>query len=145
MRNKQYRLTRTYRTLCELKKKGVKSVCWRLSKNQLDFLRVTFDIEPYLYAIKTKRFVQIQNIPYKILKDLHYSAKSGKKEIVRKLNSKEIAILEQQGIQYYVCKYTIHLCGWDYPKEGGSFRTALLIYKLIVYNTLIFVYNTYWK
>ena len=109
MTNKDYRLRKLLLQLNQMKKDGKKSVVWKLSKEQLDFLGKYFRIEPYLYVIRTKKFCRIHDVHDSLLKDIHYAHKNGKKEKVMKLNSKQKAMLKEYDVRFRPCKYLIVL------------------------------------
>lgn len=109
MKDKCYRLNRLLHKLRTIQETDKKYVIWSLNKEQLEYLQRYFDIEPYLYKVRTRRFVNIYKIKDTILKDIHYANKSGKKEIVRHLNSKDRKIMDKYDIKYKAYKYRICL------------------------------------
>ncbi len=110
MKNKQYRESRTKKTLREMKDKGVKSVLWTLTKSQKEFVENIYPVEPELYRIRTRYFSKEICEKYSILKRLNNEKKYKKKSyIVTKLNKKEKKILDELEVIYFEAKYRIRL------------------------------------
>ena len=110
MKNWQHEASKVRKMLLEKKRNGVKEVIWCLDnqarKDEVD--RLGFPIEPWLCEIRTRTFKQIRDKP-SLIKELHYSYKSGKKRIVRRLNNKQLRQLKKHGIKPRVIKYKIYL------------------------------------
>ena len=88
---------------------GEESVFWKLSEEQLKFFSNFYEIEPYLYSIRTKQLNQVSKCKYKLLKEIHYSNKKVKIQIERKLSEKQRALLDEYGITYKPLKFKILL------------------------------------
>lgn len=110
MKNSDYRLAKIKHKLKELKNRRVKSVQWRLTKQQNEYIQgLGYKVIPYLYEVKTRTFINFSNIKNNKLKEIHYSCKKGKKAIVLKLNEGDIKILEEYGISFRPIKFKIIL------------------------------------
>ena len=109
LKNREYRKRSQLYKLRELKRRGVKFVDWRLSAEQLENYLKYFEVKPYLYAVRTKQFSSIRFERERIVKDLHYAYKKGKRELVRNLSQEQIGLLEQIGVKYRVVKWRIIL------------------------------------
>lgn len=110
MKKKQYYNSKMKYELAKLKNKNSrdKSFIWKLSDEQVDFVRTLgYVVEPYLYAIKTKRFYNVRNLKHQILKEIHYKNKNGRWEYVRPLTDSEKDVLKEYNIKFYVAKYKI--------------------------------------
>ena len=110
MKNKNYRESRMKKTLREMKDKGVKSVLWSLSRNQLEYVNQFYRVEPELYRIPTKNFSKALCSKYSILKALR-NEKAFKKHdyLVTRLKKSEKSVLDEFDIRYSVLKYRIYL------------------------------------
>lgn len=109
MKENQRQLSELKNKLRLLKEKGRKSVCWKLNKQQVEYLQqLGYQIIPELYSIRTRKFSDVKNLK-SILKDIHYSNVKGKREIVRKLKISEENILKQYEVKYRPMKYRIFL------------------------------------
>ena len=109
MKNKEHRLCKQLYKLRYMAKNGRESVIWKLSKEQVDFLEKYYEIEPYRYYIKTKKFICINDIHDSLLKDIHYNNKHGNKEMLRKLSDKQKKLLDRYDVKYRPYKYRIVL------------------------------------
>ena len=109
LKNREYRQRSQLYKLRELKRRGLKYVEWKLNKEQLEYYLKYFEVKPYLYAVRTKKFSCIRFARERIVKDLHYAYKKGKRELVRTLSQEEIELLEQINIKYRVVKWRIIL------------------------------------
>lgn len=110
MKNKDYRLAQTKYKLKELKQHRVKSVVWRLTRQQKVFIQqLGYEVIPYLYEVKTKTFMNLSSIKNSKLKEIHYSCKKGKKAIVLKLNKEDMKILEEYAVKFRPIKFKIIL------------------------------------
>lgn len=110
MKKKQYYNSKMKYELSKLKGKNSrdKSLIWKLNDNQIDYIiRLGYSVEPYLYAIKTKRFHNVKGLEHPILKEIHYKNKTGRWEYVRNLTDNEKKLLESYDIKYRVVKYEI--------------------------------------
>lgn len=119
MKNKDYRLRKQLYELRSMAKNGTKSVVWKLSKEQMSFLAKYYEIEPYLYTIKTKKFVRIYDIHDSLLKDIHYNNKRGKKEMVRRFSNEQKELLDRYDVMYKPYKYRIVLIKRWIPARGS--------------------------
>ena len=110
MKKNAYENSRLKYELLEKKRQGVKELIRKLKPGQVEFIkeRFGFQVEPYLYEIKTKQFFNVRNLPT-ILKDIHYKSKRGKKFVVFKLTDDEKIILDEFNIKYRPIKYKIKL------------------------------------
>lgn len=110
MKKKQYYNSKMKYELAKLKEKNSrnKSFIWKLNDEQVNFVRnLGYSVEPYLYAIKTKRFYNVRNLKHPILKEIHYKNKKGCWEYVRTLTNSEKDVLKESNIKFYVAKYKI--------------------------------------
>lgn len=83
---------------------------WRLNKEQITYIQNVLgrDVVESLYEINTKHFDNIRKVQSKLLKDLHFAHKRGKKTIVRSaLTSDQKALLRSVGVYYRPIKYKI--------------------------------------
>ena len=108
MRNKQYELSKSKKTLDRMKNNGKKMVIWSLKPDQVAFLSRFYTVEPYLYMCKTRRFHNISAIRNHLLKDLHYSHKH-REFLTRPLTEEDKLVLTRNGVFYRVVKYMIVL------------------------------------
>lgn len=109
MKNKEYIQSKTRKKLDILKSNGKKSVVWSLRHDMANFLTNFYDVTPFLYTIRTKTLPNIRFVHNKLLKDIHYSNKNGKKFLTRKLSQTELDMLRMCGISYRILKYKIVL------------------------------------
>ena len=110
MKNKDYRKNKLKNQLRELKCKGKKSVVWKLSREQVEFVQQFYRVEPELYRIHTRYFSKEICEIYSILKHLNNEKKfKNHTYFVTKLNKKEIDILKEFKIAYTVMKHRIFL------------------------------------
>ena len=108
MKDKAYRFSRTKYKLKELKHNRVKSVVWRLTGQQKEFIEgLGYKVVPCLYEVKTKTFRNIANIKNSKLKELHYSCKRGKQSIVMQLYKEDMRIFEEYGVKFRPIKFKI--------------------------------------
>lgn len=110
MNNKNYQQSKLKKQLREKKNNGVKVLKWKLTpENKKMIESFGYYVEPYIYQINTKTFSNIRFIKIKLLKDLHYRNKQGKRFECRPLKKEEKEVLDELGIKYKVVKYKIHL------------------------------------
>lgn len=111
MRRKDYLFSKTKNKLREYEHNGRKSVCWRLSKGQVEFIEQSMgkEVKPYLFEVQTRTFVNPEKLNSVILKKLHYASKKGRRSIVLKLRKKEMRVLDNYGIRYKCIKHEIIL------------------------------------
>lgn len=110
MKRKEFELSRSKKVLLAKKRKGEKEVIWRIeNKEQLEYLKRFFAVEPWLFEIRTRKFFNIRAITSNLLKDVHYANKKGKKTIVRKLKKSDFVNLDNYGVKYRTIKYRIIL------------------------------------
>lgn len=110
MKKKQYRESKLKYQLEKMKAKGKKSVLWKLTKSQKEFIEELYPVEPELYLIRTRYFSKEICEKYSILKRLNNEKKYKKKPyIFTKLNKKEKKILDELEIKYFEAKYRIRL------------------------------------
>lgn len=112
VKKEAYENSRTKYKLLEKKRRGVKEVIWRLRPEQRQFIesRLGMPTEIYLYEVRTRTFRNVRNVD-KILKELHFLNKRGKKVAILKLIPKQLEILDSYGIYYRPYKYKIKLFG----------------------------------
>lgn len=93
----------------QAKNAGKKNLTLKISEQQAEFLRnLGFKVEEYLYWIETRTWGNANNVRG-VLKELHFLRKGGKRSCVRRLNRKEIALLDEYDVRYEVMKYRIYL------------------------------------
>ena len=110
MKNKDYRYSKLKHQLRELQHNGKKSVVWKLSGEQVNFVKKFYRVEPELYRIRTRYFSKEICEMYSILKHLNNEKKfKNHTYFVTKLNKKEIEILKEFKIAYTVMKHRIFL------------------------------------
>lgn len=110
MKDRDYRLCQTKNKLKQLKERRVKSVIWRLSRQQKEYIQgLGYDVIPYLYEIQTKTFKNLSCIKNNKLKDIHYSNKKGKRTIVLKLNKKDMKDFDEYAVRFRPIKFKIVL------------------------------------
>lgn len=110
MKNKDYRKSKLKNQLRELKCKGKKSVVWKLSREQVEFVQQFYRVEPELYQIHTRLFSKTMRDRFPILKHLNNEKLyNNHSYIVSKLKKGDLAILDEFDIRYSIVKYRIHL------------------------------------
>lgn len=93
----------------QAKNAGKKHLTLKISDQQAEFLRrLGFTVVPYLYWIKTRTWGNAMNVRG-VLKELHFLRKEGKRSCVRRLNKKDMTILDEHDVEYEVMKYRIYL------------------------------------
>ena len=110
MKRKQCVASKTRKMLLAKKNNGVKFVIWRIaSKERRDEIeRLRFPMIPWLFEIKTKPLSRVSGKP-KLLKDIHFAYKRGKKFMVKHLDEQQLALLKEYGFHVRVAKYKIVL------------------------------------
>ena len=109
MKNKAYKNSQLKHKVFEAKRTGKKQVIWNISDSQAEFLQeLGFRTEPFLYWIETRKWYNVQD-KQGILKEIHFKCKQGNKKIVKKLNRKDIKLLDEFSVHYGVLKYRIVL------------------------------------
>ena len=109
MRTKDYRVSRTMKTLKKMKHHGKKFVVWSLpNKDVKAQVEKRYNTIPWLFEVKTRRFTKITTKPT-LIKHLHYAKKSGKDKMTLHLESNELATLQEYEVQYRETKYMIVL------------------------------------
>ena len=110
MRDKDYRLSQMKYKLKELERRRVKSVIWRLTRQQREFIeKLGYEVVPYLYEVQVKTMKNLSAIKNPKIKEVHYSCKKGKRAIVMKLNSKDMKDFEEYGIKFRPIKFMIKI------------------------------------
>ena len=111
MKKSAYENSKLKHQLLEKKRRGVKEVIWKLNHAQKKFIEecLKFPIEVYLYEVKTKPFYNVKQLD-KLLKDIHFCNKRGKKIAVYKLSESQRNLLDEFGVKYKAYKYKIKLC-----------------------------------
>ena len=100
------------RTIRELEiRRGNKKkyVEWKMSNSVKRKVSELYRIEPCIYEIRTRRFKNIRELKNKILLDLHFAAKKGKKTIRRPLTAEDKKTLSEFGIYTREVKHRIIL------------------------------------
>ena len=110
MKNKNYRESKLKHQLRELQHNGKKSVVWKLSSDQVVFVKQFYRVEPELYQIHTKLFSKTMCDSYPILKYLRNEKVFNNHDyLVTRLKKSDKSVLDEFGIHYSVLKYRIHL------------------------------------
>lgn len=110
MKNKTYKQSKLKKQLREKKNNGIKVLIWKLTPEKKEFIEsLGYYAEPYIYQINTRTFSNIRLIKSRLLKDLHYMNKRGKRFECRILKKAEKEILDELGIKYRPIKYKIYL------------------------------------
>jgi hypothetical protein len=110
MKNKNYQQSKLKKQLREKKNNGVKILKWKLTPEKREAIEsFGYYVEPYIYQINTRTFSNIRLIKSRLLKDLHYMNKRGKRFENRPLKEEEKEVLDEFGIKYRAVKYKIHL------------------------------------
>ena len=93
----------------QAKNAGKKHLTMKITEQQAEFLRrLGFRVVDYLYWIETRTWCNVSDVRG-VLKELHFLRKGGKRSCVRRLNKKEIALLDEHDVRYEVMKYRIYL------------------------------------
>lgn len=110
MKNKNYRQKKLKDQLEQKRREGKKELVWNLTpEKRREIQELGYDVEPYLYEIKTRTFYNIRALDNTLLKDLHYMNKRSKKFEIRKLKKDEMKVLNEFGISYRPIKFKIYL------------------------------------
>ena len=110
MKNKNYRESKLKYQLKELRTKGKKSVVWKLSSDQVEYLKQFYRIEPELYKIRTRYFSKALCSSYPILKHLNNEKLyNNHSYMISKLKKGDLAILDEFDVHYSVLKYRVKL------------------------------------
>lgn len=110
MKNKEYRNSKLKHQLRDLKNKGKKSVVWKLSGEQVEYVNQFYRIEPELYRIRTKLFSKELCNRYPILKYLRNEKVFKNHDyLVTRLKKADKSVLDEFEVHYSVIKYRIHL------------------------------------
>lgn len=97
--------------LDKLKRRRVKSVTWKLTNKQREYIeeKLGYEVIPFLYEIKTKTFSDFSSLTNSKLKEIHCSNKRGKKTIVTSLKHKDMQALEENNVKVRPVKFKIVL------------------------------------
>ena len=113
--NKVWRCTMAYNNsqlkheVYQAKNAGKKHLTLKITEQQAEFLRrLGFKVVDYLYWIETRTWCNVNDVRG-VLKELHFLRKGGKRSCVRRLNRKELALLDEYDVRYEVMKYRIYL------------------------------------
>ncbi len=71
-----------------------------------------FVVVPWYFSVNTKFFKGIKSIHHRIIKDIHYAFKNGKKNMTiskNHYNENDFKVLEDFGIKYRTVKYRVFL------------------------------------
>ncbi len=109
MKKKMYKDSQLKHQIYQAKNAGKKSVEKKLTEEQVQFLRnLGFEVIPFLYWIETRTWYNVQNMKG-VLKEIHYTRKKGKRTLIRRLNRKELNLLDEHDVSYEVLKYRVIL------------------------------------
>ena len=109
MRTRDYRVSKTMKTLKELKHNGKKFVIWSLPNKEVKAqVEKRYNTIPWIFELKTRTFSRVATKPT-LIKDVHYAKKRGKDRMSLHLENSEISVLQEYGIQYREAKYMIVL------------------------------------
>lgn len=93
----------------QAKNAGKKHLTLKITEQQAEFLRrLGFKVVDYLYWIETRTWCNANDVRG-VLKELHFLRKGGKRSCIKRLNKKEIALLDEYDVRYEVMKYRIYL------------------------------------
>ena len=112
MKNKQYANSRTKHQLAARKEKGQTSVVWRLTSDQLDYIKdvLGYQVQPFIYRITTKKIPRDCQTN-SLLKEINYKKSHGENRLIKKLSSRDRKMLEEHNIHFVPLKYKILLIG----------------------------------
>ena len=109
MKNQAYKNSQLKHKVYEAKRCGKKQLIWNISDSQAEFLReMGFRTEPFLYWVETRKWYTVQD-KQGILKEIHFECKRGNRRLIKKLNRKDIKLLDDFSVHYGVFKYRIIL------------------------------------
>ena len=110
MKKRDYENSKMKYQLLRNKKNGVRELIWKLNPDQVEFIekKFGFSVEPFLYEVNTRKFHNIKKLE-KILKDIHFKNKQGKRRAVFELSDHDKAVLDEFGVSYKQFKYKIKL------------------------------------
>ena len=109
MRTRDYRVSKTMKTLKELKHNGKKFVIWSLPNKEVKAqVEKRYNTIPQILDLKTRTFSRVATKPT-LIKDVHYAKKRGKDRMSLHLENSEISVLQEYGVQYREAKYMIVL------------------------------------
>ena len=110
MNNIDYRNLQIKNKIEELKANGVKMVEWKIPKDQVDYIKKFYRLEPALYYIHTKVFSKDLCKEYPILKQITHEKKYYHHDyIITPLKKSQKKVLDKFQIPYSVWKYRIYL------------------------------------
>ena len=111
MKKKQYRESKLKYQLENMKAKDKKSVLWKLTKSQREFVENIYPVEPELYRIRTRYFSKEICERYPILKRLNNEKKYKHHSyiVTTRLKKKDFDVLKEFDIPYTEIKYRIFL------------------------------------
>ncbi len=93
----------------QAKNAGKKHLTLKITEQQAEFLRrLGFKVTDYLYWIETRTWCNANDVRG-VLKELHFLRKGGKRSCIKRLNKKELALLDEYDVRYEVMKYRIYL------------------------------------
>jgi hypothetical protein len=111
----QYKPETTVGRLKRLQRETAKKyVDLKLNRAQLDAIEKcgTLASCPWFFSVKTRYVHNIKNVRSRVIKDLHYAFKKGKKHMVLNMDhytQQDLDVLAEWGIKYSVCKYRVFL------------------------------------
>ena len=109
MKNSQNRLSQLKHQLQEKKLNGIRSVTWKLTMEQKEYLETLgYEVVPVLYAINTRR-ITVMPSSNGLLRYINRAAARGQKQIFRNLKESEKRALEEVQVSYTPIKYKINL------------------------------------
>lgn len=90
--------------------KGQEFVIWRLNKEQRKSIeKLGYNVEEYLFEVTTKQLQNKNLLKSKLLKEIHYMNKKGRKKIVMTLNKNNRDELTNYEIEFRPIKFIIYL------------------------------------
>lgn len=110
MKKEDNKLCQLKYKLRELKMRRIRSITWRLTKEEREYIEdLGYRVEPYLYEVRTKTFPNLFEIKNSLIRSIHYSCKKRKKNVVLRLNRKDMKVLEEYHINFRPVKFEIFL------------------------------------
>ena len=109
MKSDDYDSLRTIRELQKLKDNRKEFVIWKLSGKTKGRIEQIYEVEEYLYEIRTKTFKNVRGLQNDKLVELHFAGKNKKRSIVRQLSNEDKEVFSEYGVKYRPVKYKIYL------------------------------------
>lgn len=113
MNGKEIRTAKSCRNLVrqlkKLKEVGAQDPVWKLDDVQVEYLlKRGYKLIPWIYTVKTRMFHRPKELGG-LLKDIHYLKVKGVAKVHRKLNGRQLEILQEYGVPCQAYKYRIVL------------------------------------